>query len=149
MRIKTLLLTTSLLVLAQPAFAQTVIEKDFTLTITKADGSEIVESTTLVPLLDGACYNWRLKLAKTKGDIEITEVFTLPSAPASWGSVNETMVISDDNTTATSNMTLTPVDGWITHGWCVAEGDPTGDHLIEVKSGDEVLGSFPFQVEEM
>ena len=149
MRIKTLLLTTSLLVLAQPAFAQTVIERDFTLTITQADNSEIVESTTLVPLLDGACYTWQLKLAKTKGAVEITEVFTLPSAPSSWGSVNDSTSISDDMLTATSTMSLTPEDGWIWHAWCVAEGDPTGDHLIVVKSGDEVLGEFPFQVEEM
>lgn len=146
---KQLLLTASLIALAQPALAQTVIEKDFTLEITQADGSEIVESTTLIPLLDGACYNWRLKLAKSKGDIEITETFTLPSAPASWGSTNESMVISEDNLSATSTMTLTPADGWISHGWCVAEGDPTGDHLFEIKSGDEVLGTFPFQVEEM
>lgn len=146
---KKVLLALGVLALAQPAFSQSVIESDFILKITKADGSEVTESTTLVPLLEGACYEWRLKLAKTKGAIDITEVFTLPSAPGSWGSVNDSTTISDDMLTATSAMTLTPEDGWIWHGWCVAEGDPTGDHLIVVKSGDEVLGEFPFQVEEM
>lgn len=146
---KRLLLTASLVVLAQPAFAQTVIDKDFTLEITDASGGEIVESTTLIPLLEGACYYWRLKLAKTKGDVAITEVFTLPSAPASWGTPSDTVVIAEDGLSATSTMTITPLDGWISHGWCVAEGDPTGDHQFEVKSGDEVLGTFPFQVEEM
>ena len=146
---KKLLLTLGLLALAQPAFAQSVVESDFILKITKADGSEVTESTTLVPLLEGACYEWRLKLAKTKGEIDITEVFTLPSAPSSWGSVNDSTTISDDMRTATSAMSLTPEDGWVWHNWCVAEGDPTGDHLIVVKSGDEVLGEFPFQVAEM
>ena len=146
---KKVLLTLGMLALAQPAFAQSVIESDFILKITKADGSEVTESTTLIPLLEGACYEWRLKLAKTKGEIDLTEVFTLPSAPGSWGSVNDSTTISDDMLTATSAMTLTPADGWIAHAWCVAEGDPTGDHLIVVKSGDEVLGEFPFQVEEM
>jgi hypothetical protein len=146
---KKVLLTLGVLALAQPALAQSVIERDFTLTITGADGKELVESTTLIPLLDGACYTWQLKLAKTKGAVEITEVFTLPSAPSSWGSVNDSTTISDDMLTATSTMSLTPEDGWIWHAWCVAEGDPTGDHKIVVKSGDEVLGEFPFQVEEM
>jgi hypothetical protein len=146
---KKLLLTLGLLALAQPALAQSVVESDFILKITKADGSEVTESTTLVPLLEGACYEWRLKLAKTKGEIDITEVFTLPSAPSSWGSVNDSTTISDDMRTATSAMSLTPEDGWVWHSWCVAEGDPTGDHLIVVKSGDEVLGEFPFQVAEM
>ena len=146
---KHLLLTLGMLALAQPALAQSVVESDFILKITKADGSEVSESTTLVPLLEGACYEWRLKLAKIKGAIDITEVFTLPSAPGGWGSVNDSTTISDDMMTATSAMSLTPVDGWISHVWCVAEGDPVGDHLIVVKSGDEVLGEFPFQVEEM
>ena len=146
---KKVLLALGVLVLAQPALAQSVIESDFILKITKADGSEVTESTTLVPLLEGACYEWRLKVAKTKGDVEITEVFTLPSAPGSWGSVNDSTTISDDMLTATSAMTLTPADGWIWHAWCVAEGDPVGDHLIVVKSGDRVLGEFPFQVAEM
>ena len=146
---KKVLLTLGVLALAQPAFAQSVIESDFILKITDASGGEIVESTTLIPLLEGACYEWRLNLAKTKGAIDITEVFTLPSAPGSWGSVNESTTISDDSRTATSAMNLTPVDGWIAHAWCVAEGDPVGDHLIVVKSGDEVLGEFPFQVAEM
>jgi hypothetical protein len=145
-----LLPTLGLLILAQPAFAQTVTETDFVLTITNADGSKVEESTTLIPMLAGACYNWWLRLSKSKGDVEVVEVFTLPSAPASWGSVNDTTTISEDMLTATSTMSLTPDEnGWIGHGWCVAEGDPTGDHRIVVKAGDRVLGEFPFQIENM
>lgn len=146
---KQLFLTLGLIALAQPAFAQTVLEKDFTLEIAQDSDNPLVESTTLIPLLEGACYYWHLKLAKTKGDIEITEIFTLPSESAGWGTDNEDVVISADELTATSTMTRTPQDGWISHGWCVAKGDPTGDHVIEVKSGDKLLGTFPFQVEEM
>ena len=64
-----LLVNLLLLILAQPTFAQTVTETDFVLTITKGDGSEVRESTTLIPLLAGACYNWWLKLGKTKGEL--------------------------------------------------------------------------------
>lgn len=147
---KHLVLTASLLILAPAAFAQTVVETDFVLNITEADGSEIRESTTLIPLLPGACYTWWLKLAKVKGEVEVSEAFTLPSAPASWGTVNESTSISDDMLTATTTMSLAAdSEGWIGHGWCVAEGDPTGGHQIVVKSGDKVLGTFPFQIEQM
>lgn len=148
---KHLLLTAGLLVLAQPTFAQTVTETDFVLTIPGANGAkDVTESTTLIPLLPGSCYNWWLKLGKTKGDVTVTEIFTLPSEPAGWGTVNDTTTISEDNLTSTTTMSLTPDDqGWIGHGWCVAEGDPTGDHHITIKAGTRVLGEFPFQVEKM
>jgi hypothetical protein len=81
-----------------------------------------------------------------KGDMTVTEVFTLPGAPASWGTLENT-TISQDGRMATSTNVLTPSDGWIGNGWCAAKGDPVGDHLIEVWLGDELLGSFPFVVE--
>lgn len=146
---KRLLPVFSLIVLAQPALAQTVTDTDFLLTINGGSSNEMVESTTLIPLLEGACYEWRLKLAKTKDAVDITEVFTLPTAPAGWGTPGDNVTISDDLKTATSTMSLVPEGGWIGHGWCVAAGDPSGDHTIVVKSGDKVLGEFSFVVEEM
>lgn len=146
---KRLLPVLSLIVLAQPALAQTVVDSDFVLQINQGQSGEVIESTTLIPLLDGACYEWRLKLAKTKGAVDITEVFTLPSAPAGWGDVGDNVTISDDMLVATSTMSLVPEDGWIWHGWCVAEGDPVGDYMIEIEVGDEVLATFPFTVEAM
>lgn len=146
---KQLLPVLGLIILAQPALAQTVTDSDFVLTINEGSSNEVVESTTLIPLLEGACYEWRLKLAKTKDAVDITEVFTLPSAPSGWGTPGDNVSISDDMKTATSTLSLVPEGGWIGHGWCVAEGDPAGGHTIVVKSGDKVLGEFPFVVEAM
>ncbi|MCR6670310.1 hypothetical protein [Devosia ginsengisoli] len=144
-----LLLTLSLLALAQPALAQTVLETDFTISVPTTPGQpDVVESTTLVPLLADTCYNWHLRLGKVKGAVEIVEILTLPIAADDWGTSDNT-VISDDQRTATSTMSLTPDDGWIGHGWCVVEGDPAGDYVIEVKSGDEVLHRFDFELQEM
>lgn len=144
--IKRLLLVASLVATVTPALAQTVVETDFIVTVTEASGEQSSLSTTTVPLRNGACYDWRIRFDKTKGDITVTEAFTLPSAPASWGTLENT-TISQDGRTAISTTVLTPTDGWIGNGWCAAKGDPVGDHLIEVWLGDELLGSFPFVVE--
>ena len=139
-----------ILALAQPALAQTVLESDFTITVPNGSGEPVIESTTLVPLLEGTCYDWQLKLAKVKGAVEITETYTLPSAPETWGiDEDDAIVVSDDNLSATSTLTLTPEDGWIWHGWCVTEGDPAGDYSFEIRSGDRVLGTFEFELREM
>lgn len=147
---KHMLLTASLLALAQPALAQTVLESDFTITVPNGSGDPVVESTTLVPLLEGTCYDWHLKLAKVKGAVEVTEIYTLPSAPQTWGlSDNSNIVVSDDQLSATSALSLTPDQGWIASGWCVSAGDPEGTYTFEIKSDDTVLETFEFELKEM
>lgn len=147
---KRLLSVLSLLALVQPALAQTVLESDFTITVPTASGSPIVESTTLVPLLAGTCYDWHLKLGKVKGAVEITEFYTLPAEPESWGiSDGSAIVISDDRMSATSTLSLTPEDGWIGSGWCVSDGDPEGDYSFQIKAGDRVLETFQFELRAM
>ncbi len=147
---KHLLLTASLLALAQPALAQTVLESDFTISVPNGSGEPIVESTTLVPLLAGTCYNWHLRLGKVKGEVEVTEIYTLPSAPETWGlSEGSDIVVSDDKLSATSTLPLIPDGGWIASGWCVSEGDPEGDYTFEIRSGDKVLETFEFELKAM
>lgn len=140
----------AILALAQPALGQTVLESDFTITVPNASGDPVVESTTLVPLLDGTCYDWHLRVGKVKGAVEVTEVYTLPAAPQTWGlSEGSLTVISEDQRTATTPLSLTPQDGWIASGWCVSEGDPEGDYTIEVRAGDKVLETFAFELRAM
>lgn len=139
-----------ILVLAQPALAQTVTETDFTISVPNGSGEPVVESTTLVPLLEGTCYDWHLRLAKVKGEVEITEVYTLPAEPETWGlSEGSTIVVADDMMSATSTLSLAPEDGWIGSGWCVSEGDPEGDYTFEIKAGDKVLHTFEFELRAM
>ena len=147
---KRLLSTLILVALAQPALAQTVLESDFTISVPTGSGDPVVESTTLVPLLAGTCYNWHLRLGKVKGDVEVTEIYTLPAAPETWGlSEGSTIVVSDDKLSATSTLSLTPEDGWIASGWCVSDGDPEGDYTFEIRSGDRVLETFAFELRAM
>lgn len=140
----------TILTLAQPALAQTVLESDFTISVPNGEGEPVVESTTLVPLLADTCYNWHLRLAKVKGDVEVTEIYTLPAAPKTWGlSEGSSIVVADDQLSATSTLSLTPEDGWIASGWCVSAGDPEGDYSFEIRSGDKVLHTFEFELQAM
>lgn len=148
---KRLLSVVGILALAQPALAQSVLESDFTISVPRAPGQpDVVESSTLVPLLDGTCYTWRLRLGKTKGAVEITEIYTLPAAPQSWGLGEDSgIVVSKDKLTATSPLSLVPLEGWIENGWCVSDGDPEGDYSFDIMAGDELLHRFEFEVKAM
>lgn len=136
--------------LGQAAVAQAVLESDFTISVPNGSGDPVVESSTLVPLLEGTCYNWHLRLGKSKGTVAVTEVYTLPAPPASWEMGDDSRAeISADGRTATTPLSLTPEDGWIGSGWCVSAGDPEGNYVIEVRSGDEILETFAFELREM
>jgi hypothetical protein len=140
----------ALLVLAQPALAQTVLDSDFTISVPNGENEPVIESTTLVPLLSGTCYTWHLRLGKVKGDVTVTELYTLPAAPLTWGiSAGSGIVVSEDRLSATSTLSLTPEEGWIASGWCVSEGDPAGDYSFEIKAGEQVLHSFEFELRAM
>ena len=128
---------------AQPGAAQTVAEQRFI--FMDSDGNQVVEDTTRLPLIPHACYTWGLNVA-TKNVIKVSETFTMPTAPGNWRPQNAATT-SADGRSVTNPLKLTPVDGWIEHTWCMEENDPLGNYLIEVKSKDRVLGTFPFQVE--
>tara|TARA_R110002020_G_scaffold304584_1_gene520373 strand:+ start:1676 stop:2206 length:531 start_codon:yes stop_codon:yes gene_type:complete len=143
MRLSTLIM----LALAQPVLAQTVLESDFTVRTPDSAGRAVTESTTQVPLIEGACYNWHLRLEKVKGEVAVTEVYSLPAPATTWnlGATSAT-TLSSDRLTATTKRTLTPDGNWISAGWCVAIGDPPGEHRIEILSGDKVLKTFRFDL---
>jgi hypothetical protein len=148
--VKHLFCALSILVLAQPALAQTVTETDFTISVPTSSGDPVVESTTLVPLLEGTCYDWHLRLAKVKGAVEITELYTLPAEPETWGlSEGSSIVVSDDRLSATSTLSLTPEGGWISSGWCVSKGDPEGAYSFEIRAGDTLLHRFEFELRNL
>ena len=147
---KHLLIISGLLALAAPVQAQQVVDSDFNYIVTLPDGEEIGESSTAVPYVKGVCYYWHLRLAKTKGDVPVTEIFTVPAEPASWGAgENATISVFDDKAAVTSPLSLTPEDNWIGHGWCLAKGDPKGAHSFDILVGDQLLHRFDFTVDEL
>lgn len=130
---------TTLLVtlLAGPAFGQEMLESVFQVTFNYA-GAEEVLNDTVVPLLpDNACYTWYVRLEEGAVPKTATETLTLPVPLGDWGTLatdpDDGIDISADGKVATRTFVPEPdADGWISHTWCVAEGDPTGDHSIEI-----------------
>ncbi|MCS6761376.1 MAG: hypothetical protein MO846_04865 [Candidatus Devosia symbiotica] len=113
-------------------------------------GNYVEASTTQVPLTEGTCYDWHLHLQKVKGDVNVTEIYKPCSPlPATWELGADSMTTpSDDLLTATTPLTLSPENSWISSGWCVAIGDTADDYLIEIMSGDTTLETFAFELRE-
>lgn len=128
--------------LASPAAAQTIIDRDLIFAL-PGPNSTLVQSTTVMPFVKGACFAWRLRFDKAKAPIEVTEIFTVPDS--NWQE-DVTSAISSDGLVSTQALNLSPEDGWIENGWCVDEGEPAGTYLFEIRRADEVLANFEFEI---
>ncbi len=106
--------------------------------------------STLVPLLPGlGCFGWRIKLKGDVATLKYKEIFTLPKAPKEWIGVevtSEGSKISNNYRTAITERTVTPEKGMIESRWCIAEGDPTGKHQIQVFLDGQFVRQFDFDV---
>jgi len=105
---------------------------------------------TVVPLRpDDACYDWALYLRDATTTATVEETFILPAAPAHWPASPQ-MELREGGRIAVSRLTL-PITGgwpggWISHGWCVAAGDPEGEYVIEVRKDNQLLHRYCFLV---
>jgi hypothetical protein len=134
-----------------PVLAVELVDSVFQVTFRYA-GTDEVLNDTVVPLLpDNACYTWYARLGDGAAPKVATEVLSLPVALADWGPAatdpDDGIDISSDGKVATR--TFTPeldADGWFSHSWCVATGDPTGSHSIAIAVDGEPLTHFDFTV---
>ena len=103
---------------------------------------------------NSSCYTWIISVAPERRELAVREVFDLPAAARIWGSEGSSTppedgsvtLVNPDRSTAVTEFTDSLEDGVISHGWCVAAGDPTGPHRIRVFVGDELLHEFRFEV---
>jgi hypothetical protein len=134
-----------------PVLAVELADAVFQVTFRYA-GTDEVLNDTVVPLLpDNACYSWYVRLGEGETPKTATEVLSLPVPLANWGTLatdpDDGVDISADSKVATR--TFTPeldADGWFSHSWCVAAGDPTGAHSIAVAVDGVQLTRFDFTV---
>ena len=122
------------------------------------DGADMPVESPRVPYRPGSsCYEWVIEVRPENRTLAVREVFELPGAARSWGGVdfdadavapeNDALtVVNGDRSTGVTEFTDSLDDGVISHGWCVAEGDPTGAHRIRVFIGDRLLQEFRFSV---
>ncbi len=148
--IRWLLSVSAFLLLAGNAHAIEIEKTVFLVGISEGDFEPVYYPADKVPLLpDRACFGWRIKIAGNKTLIHTKEILTLPEQPVYWsgeGDPYDASRISEDRTTATTEVYRPVKDGWVENYWCVSEGDPTGECSIEVFFGDVQAGRFDFQI---
>jgi hypothetical protein len=144
--LKRLALAVLAVALASPAAALEVAESVLQVSYLH-NSRNYTFNDTYVPLLPGnACYTWYIRVDAPETPLTVVERLTLPVG-IDWGTQSpETVVEPDGRSAVTTSSMTTDGEGWFSHGWCVAEGDPAGPHLIEVSVDGQQLASFPFEV---
>jgi len=144
-------LLTGMLIVAQPQAGDdlTVLGTHFYVDDLR-DGS--VTESARVPLRPiTACYRWRIDVSPQDRTIAVREVFRLPQAAPEWGiqqsPEREFTAVSQDRVSAVTEFQAPLSEGSFGHGWCVAQGDPAGTHVMRIYVGDRLIHSFEFQVE--
>jgi hypothetical protein len=104
----------------------------------------IWRESDFVPLIPkNTCYEWDIQLDTEMESVQVKEVFILPSKPKTWGD-EEGMNLQHDNKVSVRQKVIKLENGTISSGWCVAEGDPTGNHKIDVFVNGVLAKSFSF-----
>lgn len=107
------------------------------------------EATKKVPLKPGTSFGWVVELRTQKPKIKWREVFTLPTAPRTWGPTEQEdkRRISEDKKVSVIEREVVPERGLIFNFWTIAEGDPAGRYLIRVFIEGVQAATFEFDVE--
>ena len=94
------------------------------------DGSTVTPGVTVPNAVDNG-FGWIARLEAPRHQVRVREELVLPSAPAIW-EVGPDTRISDDGTTAITEMTLSGADGTLVNGWSLSEGDPAGEYTLRI-----------------
>jgi len=114
----------------------------------ESDQSLFVPSRT-VPLIENQMYGWVIVLKTNRTRIKWREEFTLPSAPSTWGRTEShaSQSVSEDGRVSVTESEVEPEDGFISHFWSVAPGDPPGRYVIRVIIENALERVFEFDVQ--
>ena len=124
---------------------------EFVVSVSDGQGNSRSVISNVVPYLpERACFGWRIRLADRRALVRYREVLKLPQAPKFWSGENDAYSphsFSADRTTATTEEFAAPdKEGWIASSWCIAAGDPTGPHSIDVFIDGQLAKHFDFEV---
>ncbi len=109
--------------------------------------SGVVETNRIPHRPETSCYHWVIAVEPEDRTLAIRELFELPASAEHWDRPpGEATIVGADGSNAVTEFQDSLDDGAISHGWCVAEGDPTGPHRIRVFAGERLLHEFRFEV---
>jgi len=112
-------------------------------------GFRFLEATNHIPYYVNQGYGWRLKLKTQARSVHWREEFSLPAVPQTWGTQvpGERETFQDGGQKCVTESDVAPVNGWVEHSWCVAQGDPKGQYAMKVYVDGTLVKSFNFTVE--
>ena len=100
--------------------------------------------SNLVPNRKGQIYGWILLVKTDKEDVLLREELVLPSR-GNWSTENE-LKVSADGRVGVLERRARVVDGKVSNWWSIADGDPTGEHLISISLDGVPAGQFKFVI---
>ena len=129
----------------------TVKAARFLSNVTDGKGRTRATETRTIPYRVGtSCYSWEILIEPRDTFTVVEERFTLPAPARQWGGVdagaNGTTSVNEDRRIASTTLGVEAGGDTITHGWCVAPGDPRGPYRIEVYDDTRLLHRFDFTV---
>lgn len=138
----------ALLAQAAPSDSAPVVKGAEFFTEDKRTAEPAVQPGTRVPNRpDTSCYHWAVFVEAEQRSVRVREAFKLPAPAKQWGTGPGRTDVIEDRSGAVTEFDDDLSDGLISNGWCVAAGDPSGDHQIRVYVGDRLLHIFDFRVE--
>jgi hypothetical protein len=124
-----------------------VKKAEFGVLRTEKNGKITFIPTTKVLFEEGKVYGWRIQLQGYQGELTWQEILTLPKPPLSWGTDNgENFFLSPDGTKSVIKRTAKVKKGIVSNFWTVSQGDPAGEHILEVYVGKRRIATFKFEV---
>ncbi len=130
----------------------TVNNAFFFVKLNTSDGQSKTVITNNVPYVPKhVCYGWIVHLDGDDRLVKFTEIYTSSAAPKTWsgeGNPYGAQETSADRKSTRTEKFITTYKGWIENSWCVDEGDPLGDHKMEVHVDGQHIKTFDFQIVE-
>lgn len=112
-------------------------------------------AASVVPLVVGQPYGWRIHVTPPDAFVHWKEEFTLPAVPKTWGGVNpddsdppggKQQMLEKGGKACVSEKDVRAANGTISNFWSVAKGDPPGVYKMRVWVNGKLAKTFEFQV---
>ena len=127
----------------------TLVGAEFGMVKLDKDGNPQIIPATVIPLVKGQAYGWRLRFRTERKILALREELALPAIPGEWTSKGGKPVskVSPDLKTATKEVMALLKDGMLQNVWSVIDGDPSGDYEIRLTIEGQLVRTFKFKVE--
>jgi hypothetical protein len=106
------------------------------------DEGDLVPSD-VVPLVSGQQFGWRLSVDDNFPHTW-REVLITPAAPREW--VGADLQITDDGKVGVTERIEVPQNGLLEHAWTITDGDPAGQHELQLYLDGKLVKTFRFVV---